>query len=125
MKHRIQTVCLAKKDFEELPRSVRMIIEADSLNFADQGHLVTFEIKVATLYNDTNKPGPLYINRYFCDRDHVEWCLTGCRGPEPDYCPDCGRPNMPLMSEQEGCITEHPENILRAAFQKISAESRN
>lgn len=109
MKYRIQTVCLLKEEFDDLPEVARLIIEADGQNFKDDGNLISFELTVATLDEGVVGAGPRYSNRYFCPLDHVEWRLTGCLGPEQDNCPDCQRPTMPLMTEQDGCLSEHTD----------------
>lgn len=108
MKYRIQTVCLLKEEFDDLPDVARLVIRAESQNFKDDGNLVSFELTIATM-GDVVSAGPRYSNRYFCPLDRVEWRLTGCPGPEQDSCPDCQRPTMPLMTEQDGCLSEHTE----------------
>lgn len=116
MKVRIQKVCLLRKNFEALPAAVRMIIENDGISFKDDATTICFELVVGTVRDVKPGAGMLYTNTYFCDRDQVEWRLTGCDGSETDCCPDCGRPLSPLMSEV-GRICDFSEASLRRAFE--------
>jgi hypothetical protein len=116
MKLRIQKVCLPKKIFEALPPSVRMIIANDSLSLKDDGNKVCFELTVGIVSGPAPTAGLLYTNTYFCDRDKVEWRLTGSAASDQDSCPDCGRSYTALMSEVDSVLVEYSQSSLEAGF---------